>query len=63
MPHRDDRTYYRSRARQERSIAATCEDNSAALAHLAMANEYERRAARGSASPSVEAFPARALQY
>jgi hypothetical protein len=31
-------------ARRERKIAATCEDNSAALAHFRMADEYERRA-------------------
>lgn len=39
----DDASYYRKRARQERERAATCEDNSVALAHLRMSDEYERR--------------------
>jgi hypothetical protein len=43
MSDRDDHSYFRERARQEREIALTCEDNSAALAHLRMADEYERR--------------------
>ena len=36
--------YLEARARQERSIAITSEDNCVALAHLRMADEYERRA-------------------
>ncbi|MCP3732492.1 hypothetical protein M9978_18880 [Sphingomonas sp. MG17] len=40
----DDAAYFRRRAREERERAATCEDNPAALAHLRMADEYERRA-------------------
>jgi hypothetical protein len=39
-----DRDYLLSRARREREIATTCEDNSAALVHFRMADEYERRA-------------------
>ena len=45
MTDRDDRTYFEVRARQERAIGSTCEDNAVALAHLRMANEYERRIA------------------
>jgi len=41
---RENRIYYAQRAREERQRAATCEDNSAALAHLRMAEEYDRRA-------------------
>ena len=47
MPVRDEsanRIYYEQRAREERQRAVVCEDNSAALAHLRMAEEYERRA-------------------
>jgi hypothetical protein len=36
--------YLQARARQERNIANTSEDNCVALAHLRMADEYERRA-------------------
>jgi hypothetical protein len=39
----EDRAYLEKRLKAERSIAATCEDNSAALAHLRMADEYQRR--------------------
>jgi anti-sigma-K factor RskA len=39
----EDRAYFERRLRAERNIAATCEDNSAALAHLRMADEYQRR--------------------
>jgi hypothetical protein len=45
MSERDDRTYYLHRARTERAIANCAEDNSVALAHLKLADEYERRAA------------------
>ena len=47
MPVRDESEnliYYAQRAREERQRAVTCEDNSAALAHLRMAEEYDRRA-------------------
>jgi len=47
MPIRDEsenRIYYTQRAREERQRAVICEDNSAALAHLRMAEEYDRRA-------------------
>jgi hypothetical protein len=44
MPDRDDRSYFLSRARLERVIGSACEDNAVALAHLKMADEYERRA-------------------
>jgi hypothetical protein len=46
MTQSDDRAYYEARARQERVIAARCEDNAVALAHLRMADEYDRRIAR-----------------
>lgn len=41
--HIADRAYFHRRAWQERQKASTCEDNAAALAHLQMADEYERR--------------------
>jgi hypothetical protein len=44
MPAQDDREYFIRRARQERAIASTCEDNAVALAHLRMADTYECRA-------------------
>ena len=36
--------YLQARARQERRIAISSEDNCVALTHLRMADEYERRA-------------------
>jgi len=42
MRNRDDRSYFESRARRERALAATCENNRAALAHLLMADAYEQ---------------------
>lgn len=39
-----DTEYFARRAREERDRAIICEDNSAAIAHLKMADEYERRA-------------------
>ena len=39
-----DRDYLLARARREREIASTCEDNGVALTHFRMADEYERRA-------------------
>jgi hypothetical protein len=39
-----DRDYFHRRAAQERGIANSSEDNAVALAHLRMADEYERRA-------------------
>ena len=42
-----DRDYLLARARREREIASTCEDNGVALVHFRMADEYERRAALG----------------
>ena len=40
-----DRPYFLHRAREERERAVICEDNVAAIAHLSLANEYEKRAA------------------
>jgi hypothetical protein len=40
----NDFFYYQRRAQQERSQAANCKDDAAALAHLKMAEEYEQRA-------------------
>lgn len=40
----DDASYLRERARIERERASTCEDNVAALVHLKMADEYDKRA-------------------
>jgi len=59
MPDRDDRTYFESRARRERAIAATCEDNAVALAHLRMADAYERRLASASPQQPADSPPAR----
>lgn len=42
--HDPQLNYLQARARQERSIAITSEDNCVALTHLRMADEYERRA-------------------
>jgi hypothetical protein len=42
----EDRDYFALRAAQERAMANSCEDNSAALAHFRMAEEYDRRAAK-----------------
>ncbi|MDB5707230.1 MAG: hypothetical protein JWN66_4346 [Sphingomonas bacterium] len=39
-----DRAYFTRRAREEREYASVCEDNAAAVAHLKMAEEYEKRA-------------------
>jgi len=39
-----DTEYFERRAREERERAASCQDNSAAIAHLKMAEECERRA-------------------
>jgi hypothetical protein len=40
----DDASYLRERARVERERASTCEDSVAALVHLRMADEYDKRA-------------------
>jgi hypothetical protein len=40
------RDYYAERAREERARAMACEDQGAALVHLRLAAEYERRAGR-----------------
>jgi hypothetical protein len=44
MFERRDRAYFLSRAEQEREIASNCGDRTAAIAHLQLAEEYERRA-------------------
>ena len=53
--------YLEKRARQERDIAIVSEDNCVALAHLRMADEYERRAQelKGSGHP----VPLQTLQH
>ncbi|MGN6817644.1 MAG: hypothetical protein ACTHJR_03130 [Sphingomonas sp.] len=54
-----DRDYFLARAKHEREVAITCEDNSVALAHLHFAEEYERRAqllAPQSAAPHLAAL-------
>ncbi len=58
MPVRDiieDRAYFTRRAREEREMAATCEDNAAAIAHLTLADEYARRAGELAARPPMAA--------
>lgn len=39
-----EREYCERRAHEERCIAVQCENNAAALAHLRMAEEYDKRA-------------------
>jgi len=54
MPAQDkveDCTYFTERAEEERQRAAVCEDNAAALAHLRLADEYNRRAQEVAAMP------------
>jgi hypothetical protein len=41
---RDDATYYKQRADQERRVAARAEDPAAAFVHAKLAEEYQRRA-------------------
>jgi hypothetical protein len=57
MPDRDDRSYYRTRARQERALALACEDNAAAVAHLNLAEAYEQRAMHSDTVHSATSFP------
>lgn len=40
----EDRAYFAKRAQEERDRAAVSEDNAAALIHLKLADEYDRRA-------------------
>lgn len=40
----DDRDYYRQRAAKSRELAEACQDVSARLAHLALAERYDRLA-------------------
>ena len=44
MRQENDQTYYARRAEQERERANVCEDNTAALVHFQLADEYARRA-------------------
>ena len=49
MPIRDvdeDRSFLARRAREEREASARCEDSAAAMAHLKMAEEYDKRASQ-----------------
>lgn len=46
MPE-NDIEYFMRRASEERRRAVICEDNAAALSHLALAEAYDRRAAGG----------------
>jgi len=41
-----DTSYYGERAHEERARAASCQDQIAALVHLRLAAEYEKRAHR-----------------
>ncbi len=40
----DDKEYYLRRAHEERERAAVCENNSVALVHLELAEQYQRKA-------------------
>jgi hypothetical protein len=55
MSDREDLAYYMRRAQRERDVGNCCEDNTAALAHFRLAEEYERRAAAmaGRTSPTL----------
>jgi hypothetical protein len=55
-----DQLYYVRRAQIERERARLCTDSAAAIAHAAMAAEYERRAR--SAGRSSTGSAARAMQ-
>ncbi|CAN5748872.1 hypothetical protein BH11PSE6_BH11PSE6_25870 [soil metagenome] len=44
MSSHDDRSYLLKRAREERARADASHDTAVAMAHVAMAEEYERRA-------------------
>jgi streptomycin 6-kinase len=45
MSNSDNQAYFLKRARQERARASASSDTAAALTHMTMAEEYERRAA------------------
>ncbi|MBN8809460.1 MAG: hypothetical protein J0I47_14665 [Sphingomonas sp.] len=45
------RDYYARRATEERQRAVFCADDSAAIAHLQMAREYDRRVTAMKATP------------
>jgi len=45
-----DSDYYHQRAREERALAEACREPAAALAHLKLAAEYEKRAWAASAT-------------
>jgi len=47
----DNQSYFRQRAQQEVEMAATSENNAAALVHLTLAEEYRKRV---EASETVE---------
>ncbi len=51
----DDMRYFARRASQERERAIVCEDNVAAIVHLKMAEEYERRTTGESARIAIVA--------
>ena len=40
----DDRAYYRKRASDERALARECTDHAVTRIHLALAEEYDRKA-------------------
>lgn len=52
MTNMCDHDYFSQRAAQERAAANKCEDNAVALAHLRMADEYERRAQHLAPAPT-----------
>jgi hypothetical protein len=54
MPGNEDLSYLEARMNQERALASTCEDNTAALVHLRMAEEYERRLAQARSALRLE---------
>lgn len=54
----NDQAYFERRAREERAFAATCTDEAAARAHLAIAQECERRALKLASFADDAAGPA-----
>lgn len=53
----EDREYFTLRAAQERTIASACRDSAVALAHIRMAEEYDRRAQRAAERIAAETSP------
>ncbi|NML07991.1 hypothetical protein [Sphingomonas sp. G-3-2-10] len=53
MARSEDHDYYRQRASKERALASASIDRSAAIIHLKMAEEYDRRLEQRHGDPST----------